>query len=62
MTVEILANPSHLECINPVVMGKVRAEQHYSGESNLVKRNKIVPVLIHGDAAFAGQGVVYESI
>lgn len=62
MTVEILANPSHLECINPVVMGKVRAEQHYSGESSFVKRNKIVPVLMHGDAAFAGQGVVYESI
>jgi 2-oxoglutarate dehydrogenase E1 component len=62
MTVEILANPSHLECINPVVMGKVRAEQHYSGEMANVKRNKIVPVLIHGDAAFSGQGVVYESI
>lgn len=60
MTVEILANPSHLECINPVVMGKVRAEQHYSGGD--AKRASIVPILIHGDAAFAGQGVVYESM
>lgn len=34
MTVEILANPSHLECINPVVMGKVRSEQHYRGQSS----------------------------
>lgn len=52
MTVEILANPSHLECINPVVMGKVRAYQHYS--KDIVKRNKVVPILIHGDAAFSG--------
>lgn len=54
MTVEILANPSHLECINPVVMGKVRSEQHYSGQGNNTKRNAIVPILIHGDAAFSG--------
>jgi 2-oxoglutarate dehydrogenase E1 component len=52
MTVEVLANPSHLECINPVVMGKVRAYQHYS--KDIVKRNKVVPILIHGDAAFSG--------
>jgi 2-oxoglutarate dehydrogenase E1 component len=52
MTVEILANPSHLECVNPVVMGKVRAEQHFSGDEN--KRARIVPMLIHGDAAFSG--------
>jgi 2-oxoglutarate dehydrogenase E1 component len=64
ITVEVLANPSHLECINPVVMGKVRAEQHYRGESKTkgMKRNKIVPVLVHGDASFAGQGVVFESM
>jgi len=62
MTVEILANPSHLECINPVVLGKVRAEQHYSGETDSTRKKKIVPILIHGDAAFAGQGVVYETI
>jgi 2-oxoglutarate dehydrogenase E1 component len=58
--IEVLANPSHLECINPVVMGKVRAYQHYSGDINLRKGS--IPILIHGDAAFAGQGVVYESI
>jgi 2-oxoglutarate dehydrogenase E1 component len=62
-TVEILANPSHLECVNPVVMGRVRAENHIMntyGETQ--DRDKVVPILIHGDAAFAGQGVVYESI
>jgi 2-oxoglutarate dehydrogenase E1 component len=52
MTVEILANPSHLECINPVVMGKVRAEQYYSHDE--ARRNTTIPILIHGDAAFAG--------
>lgn len=62
MTVEILPNPSHLECINPVVMGKVRAEQHYSGHNETIKRKKIAPILIHGDAAFSGQGVCYETI
>jgi len=59
VTVEVLANPSHLECIDPVVMGKVRADQHYSHD---VARKKIVPILIHGDASFSGQGVVYESM
>lgn len=43
LTVEILANPSHLECINPVVMGKVRAEQHYSVDE-ASKRNKTVAI------------------
>jgi 2-oxoglutarate dehydrogenase E1 component len=62
MTCEILANPSHLECINPVVMGKVRAEQHHTYGGQEEHRNKICPILIHGDAAFSGQGVVYESM
>ena len=62
-TVEILANPSHLECINPVVMGRVRAENHIRNtKGRVTDRSKIVPILIHGDASFAGQGVVYESI
>lgn len=60
MTIEILANPSHLECINPVVMGKVRGEQHFSSVGE--RRRKTIPILIHGDAAFSGQGVVYETI
>ena len=52
MTVEILANPSHLECVNPVVMGKVRAELHFAGGDQ--RREKVVPMLLHGDAAFSG--------
>jgi 2-oxoglutarate dehydrogenase E1 component len=51
-------NPSHLEIIDPVVEGSVRARQD---RRNDVQRNQVVPVLIHGDAAFAGQGVVMET-
>lgn len=54
----LLANPSHLEAVDPVVQGKVRAEQTYLND---IDGKKVVPVLIHGDAAFAGQGVVYET-
>jgi len=57
----LLANPSHLECVNPVVIGKARAKQYYGG--NLAEDTKnVVPILLHGDAAFAGQGVVYETM
>lgn len=52
-------NPSHLEIINPVVEGSVRARQHRHGDKN---GDQIIPVLIHGDAAFAGQGVVMETL
>ncbi len=52
----LLANPSHLEAVNPVVIGKVRCKQDYRDGD----RSKIIPVLLHGDAAFAGQGVVPE--
>lgn len=55
LTVEVLANPSHLECVNPVVMGRVRADNHIRntiGETG--DRDKVVPFLIHGDAAFSG--------
>ena len=51
-------NPSHLEIIDPVVEGSVRARQDRRGD---VERNKVLPLLIHGDAAFAGQGVVMET-
>ena len=61
VTVTLLANPSHLECINPVVMGRARAEQHFLGGSD-VERRKVVPIIVHGDAAMAGQGVVFESL
>merc|ERR1719162_796684 len=57
----LLANPSHLECVNPVVVGKTRAKQFYCGNRDEDVRN-VVPILLHGDAAFAGQGVVYETM
>ncbi|MBT8132506.1 MAG: 2-oxoglutarate dehydrogenase E1 component [Gammaproteobacteria bacterium] len=52
-------NPSHLEIVNPVVEGSVRARQDRRGDT---ERNQIVPLLIHGDAAFAGQGVIMEAL
>lgn len=59
INVSIASNPSHLEWVNPVVEGVVRAKQTRSEDTD---RNKIIPVLIHGDAAFAGQGVVAETL
>ncbi|KAG1648594.1 2-oxoglutarate dehydrogenase E1 component [Nymphon striatum] len=53
----LTANPSHLEAVNPVVLGKVRAKQD---QTNDVDRTKSMAILLHGDAAFAGQGVVAE--
>jgi len=53
----LTANPSHLEAVNPVVLGKVRAKQD---QWNDAERTKVLPILLHGDAAFAGQGVVAE--
>jgi 2-oxoglutarate dehydrogenase E1 component len=53
----LTANPSHLEIVDPVVLGKARAKQDQRGDE---KRTTIMPLLIHGDAAFAGQGVVAE--
>lgn len=55
----LTANPSHLEAVNPVVMGKVRAKQDDLGDIN---REKVMSILIHGDAAFSGQGIVAESL
>ena len=55
----LTANPSHLEAVNPVVIGKVRAKQtHYLDD----KRDAVVGILLHGDAAFAGQGLVTETL
>ena len=59
VNLSLLANPSHLEAVDPVVIGKVRAEQLYRGD---VTQQRVMPVLLHGDAAFAGQGVVYETL
>jgi 2-oxoglutarate dehydrogenase E1 component len=53
----LTANPSHLEAVNPVVLGKARAKQ---GQLHDEERTQVLPVLLHGDAAFAGQGVVAE--
>jgi len=55
----LVANPSHLEAVNPVVVGKTRAKQYYSND---LDRTKNMGVLIHGDGSFAGQGVVYETL
>ncbi|MEY3004693.1 MAG: hypothetical protein RLZZ491_1869 [Pseudomonadota bacterium] len=53
----LTANPSHLEAVNPVVLGKVRAKQDQLGDT---ERKRVMAVLLHGDAAFAGQGIVAE--
>ncbi|WP_126175326.1 2-oxoglutarate dehydrogenase E1 component [Tsuneonella rigui] len=54
----LVPNPSHLEAADPVVLGKTRAQQAVRGD--LDKHEQVLPVLIHGDAAFAGQGIVWE--
>ena len=52
-------NPSHLEIINPVVEGSVKARQDREGKEGI---NTVIPILIHGDAAFSGQGIVMETL
>lgn len=56
----LTANPSHLEAVNPVVLGKARAKGDQLGD--LTDRSSVLPILLHGDAAFAGQGVVAECL
>jgi 2-oxoglutarate dehydrogenase E1 component len=58
--VRLAANPSHLEIVNPVVEGKARARQRARGAID--QRWRVLPLLIHGDAAFAGQGIVAETL
>src|SRR5213593_346107 len=55
----LTSNPSHLESVNPVVEGIVRAKQAYRDDRD---RRRVAPVLLHGDAAFMGQGIVYETL
>jgi 2-oxoglutarate dehydrogenase E1 component len=55
----LLPNPSHLEAVDPVVLGKTRAVQNIKGDHH---GDKVLPMLLHGDAAFAGQGVVWECL
>jgi 2-oxoglutarate dehydrogenase E1 component len=57
--VSLAPNPSHLEAVNPVVEGIVRAKQAYREDT---ARKTVAPVLLHGDAAFVGQGVVFETL
>ncbi len=59
ITVALAPNPSHLEAVNPVVEGIVRANQDRRGD---IARERVIPVLIHGDAAFAGQGIIAETL
>ena len=62
--ISLTANPSHLEAVDPVVLGRVRAKQAHlrsdEGRSRQESFNSVMPILLHGDAAFAGQGIVAE--
>ena len=58
--IRLAANPSHLEAVDPVVEGIARARQRIRGD--IEHRRKVLPLLIHGDAAFAGQGIVAETL
>jgi 2-oxoglutarate dehydrogenase E1 component len=60
VNLSLVANPSHLEAEDPVVLGRTRAVQHYKNDVGTF--DKAIGVLFHGDAAFAGQGVVYETM
>ncbi len=59
VSMTLASNPSHLEAVDPVVEGMARARQDWLGDTS---RSRVLPVLIHGDAAFAGQGVVAETL
>lgn len=59
VALSLVANPSHLEAEDPVVLGKTKALQHFDGEGST---DHAMGILLHGDAAFAGQGVVYETM
>ncbi|GAC1344387.1 MAG: 2-oxoglutarate dehydrogenase E1 component [Acetobacteraceae bacterium] len=58
--ISLQPNPSHLEAVDPVVIGKVRARQDCAGDTK--DRSSVMGILMHGDAAFAGQGLVYETL
>jgi 2-oxoglutarate dehydrogenase E1 component len=59
VSIHLVSNPSHLEAVDPVAMGRARARQVRLGESG---QEQVLPVLIHGDAAFAGQGIWAETL
>src|SRR5216683_5102966 len=61
--IHLVSNPSHLEAVDPVAVGRVRAKlTRYAGGSTRFDTNKVVPVVMHGDAAFAGQGIFAETL
>ena len=57
--IHLASNPSHLEAVDPVTVGRTRAKQDRAGEGG---KAKYLPLLVHGDAAFAGQGITAETI
>jgi len=57
--IHLASNPSHLEAVDPVTIGRTRAKQDRAGEGG---KAKYLPVLVHGDAAFAGQGITAETM
>lgn len=59
MHLTLLPNPSHLEAVAPLVLGKARAKADLMGDEQC---SRVLPVILHGDAAFAGQGIVYETM
>ncbi|OAF70524.1 Alpha-ketoglutarate dehydrogenase, partial [Intoshia linei] len=59
ISMSLVANPSHLEAVGPVVLGKVKADQFYNNDTD---GSKTMGIILHGDAAFSGQGVVYETL
>ncbi len=59
MGIHLVSNPSHLEAVDPVVIGRTRAKQMRRGENG---RRLVVPIVMHGDAAFAGQGICAETL
>ena len=60
--IHLASNPSHLEAIDPVVLGRVRAKQHRARLAGEAGEERIVPIQLHGDAAFAGQGILAEAL
>ena len=59
VSMHLVSNPSHLEAVDPVAVGRARAKQQRAGDT---ERKKIVPIIMHGDAAFAGQGILAETL
>ncbi len=59
LNIHLVSNPSHLEVVAPVALGRTRAKQYHLGEDGV---DRVVPIIMHGDAAFAGQGVTAEAL